>query len=278
MAGKVIAAGYKVRVFDTVPDRRQPLCDLGAHDASSAAVAVTGAAAVILMLPDSDIVESLLLAPEIGAALASGPIVIDMSSSEPLRTRALGEELGRRGIVIVDAPVSGGVRRASTGTLTIMAGGDESTIVKVDPLLSAMGTVVRTGPLGSGHAMKALNNLLSATHLLATAEAMVAGERFGLDPRVMLDVLNASSGRSGSTENKWPNFVVTGRFDSGFALRLMVKDMRIATTLARNVKGPSALGECAASLWGAAAEALPFDADHTEIARWVKVSEPEGNA
>ena len=111
--------------------------------------------------------------------------------------------------------------------------------------------------------MKALNNLLSATHLLVTSEAILAGERFGLDVPTMLEIFNGSSGRSGSTENKWPNFIVPGSFDSGFGLRLMLKDMRIATGLAD-------LGRAAVSLWSEAASALPETADHTEIVNWLR--------
>jgi 3-hydroxyisobutyrate dehydrogenase len=122
--------------------------------------------------------------------------------------------------------------------------------------------------VGSGHALKALNNLLSATHLLATSEAMVAGQEFGLDPNTMLEVFNSSSGRSGSTENKWPNFVLPGSYDSGFGLGLMLKDMRIATQLAADINQPSVLGSYAVELWAKAAAELDAAADHTEIARW----------
>jgi 3-hydroxyisobutyrate dehydrogenase len=128
---------------------------------------------------------------------------------------------------------------------------------------------VRTGPIGSGHAVKALNNLLSATHLWVTSEAMLAGERFGVDPHVLLDVFNSSSGRSGSTEHKWPRFIVPQTYDSGFALRLMLKDMRIATTLAAALGARCELGEQAADRWAAAAADMAADADHTEIARWI---------
>jgi 3-hydroxyisobutyrate dehydrogenase len=141
---------------------------------------------------------------------------------------------------------------------------------RLAPVLGALGTVTRAGEVGAGHAIKALNNLLSATHLLATSEALIAGERFGLDPEVMLAIINSSSGRSGSTENKWPNFVLSEKYDSGFGLRLMLKDMRIAVALAEQVGTPDALSSGAVALWTQAAEALPATADHTEVARWVR--------
>ena len=128
---------------------------------------------------------------------------------------------------------------------------------------------MHVGDVGAGHAVKALNNLLSATHLLVTSEAMAAAAAFGLDVPVVLDAINTSSGRSGSTENKWPNFIVPGTFDSGFALRLMLKDMRIALGLAESAGTESRLSAAAVELWAQAADDLPADADHTEIARWL---------
>jgi 3-hydroxyisobutyrate dehydrogenase len=136
-------------------------------------------------------------------------------------------------------------------------------------VLERLGKPVHAGPIASGHAIKALNNLLSATHLWITSEAMVAGERFGLNPDVMLVIFNGSSGRSGSTENKWPNFILPGTYDSGFGLRLMLKDMKIAVQLAEQADAPSQLGADAVALWQQAADELEPAADHTEIARWI---------
>jgi 3-hydroxyisobutyrate dehydrogenase len=193
-----------------------------------------------------------------------------MSSSEPLRTRALAEQLESVGASLIDAPVSGGVRGAVNGTLTVMVGGDATLVESCRPLLETFGRVVHVGDVGAGHAVKALNNLMSATHLWITGEAMVAGERFGLRPEVMLEVFNSSSGKSGSTENKWPNFVLTESYNTGFALRLMLKDMRIATALAEAQGTPISLGEEAVALWAKASDDLPATADHTEVARWLE--------
>jgi 3-hydroxyisobutyrate dehydrogenase len=170
----------------------------------------------------------------------------------------------------VDAPVSGGVAGAVSGRLTIMAGGAPGDLRRVRGLLDVLGArVLPVGDVGAGHAVKALNNLLSATHLLATSEAMAAAAEFGLDVPTVLGAINEASGRSGSTENKWPNFIVPQTFDSGFSLRLMLKDMRIALGLTESAGTPAALSAAATALWAEAAEALPADADHTEIARWL---------
>lgn len=261
MAEHLVDEGYEVLGYDVAPEARARFAS-----AVDDLAAVAAAPVVVLMLPNSDVVELVLR----DVALADGTVVVDMSSSEPLRTKALAATLAERGVVLVDAPVSGGVARARTGKLTIMAGGDPDVLAGLAGVFAPLGTVVRAGGVGAGHAIKALNNLLSATHLLATAEAMVAGERFGLDPDVMLSIINTSSGRSGSTEHKWPSFVLTEKFDSGFGLRLMLKDIRIAVDLAERVGAPERLASGAAALWAEAANALPESADHTEIARWVR--------
>jgi 3-hydroxyisobutyrate dehydrogenase len=180
-------------------------------------------------------------------------------------------------VTLVDAPVSGGVAGARAGTLTIMVGGPADAFERFRPLLAALGArVVHAGQTGAGHAVKALNNLMSAAHLLASSEALIAGRRFGLDPAVMLEIVNTSSGRSWSTENKWPVYVLTERYDAGFPLRLMVKDVRLALGIEHATGVPAAAGEAVAAVWEAALADLPPDADHTAIARWLSERAAEG--
>ena len=276
MARRLVDAGATVRGFDVSTDARDRLAEIGGTAADSAGEAARGADVVILMLPSSDVVDSVADELLAGDVLADGCLVIDMSSSEPVRTRDLARRVSSTGASFADAPVSGGVGGAEAGRLTVMLGSDETDRARAHEVLSPLGRVVDCGPVGAGHAMKALNNLLSATHLWATGEAIEAGARFGLDPTVMVDVINGSSGRSGSTDNKWPNFVLPGSFDSGFGLRLMLKDMRIATDLAAQVGLPSRLGEQAVSLWDEAAHALPTDADHTRVAEWIATRPTDG--
>jgi 3-hydroxyisobutyrate dehydrogenase len=272
MVARLCAAGYVVLAFDIDPQARARAVGAGAEEVSELARVAAGADVVILMLPDSRVVSAVVRDPGFVGSLSAGTIVIDMSSSEPVITRQLGAELAASGVRFVDGPVSGGVLGAERGTLTIMVGGAEEDVARAGPVLSAMGRVLPAGSLGAGHAVKALNNLLSATHLWITGEAMVAGQKFGLDPDAMLAIFNASSGRSGSTEAKWPNFILTGGYDSGFGLRLMLKDMNIAVGLAEQTGAPSSLGAAAVELWSRAAAALPPSADHTEIARWIATS------
>lgn len=269
MSRRLVEAGYSVAGTDLAAANRQRFAEAGGTAVETASEVAAGCDVLILMLPNSDVVEAVLLDDGVAEALPAAAVILDMSSSEPLRTQALAGKLAADGRArLVDAPVSGGVGGAEKGTLTIMAGGDADTVAELAEVLAVLGKVRHTGAVGSGHALKALNNLLSATHLLATSEAMVAGQEFGLDPCTMLEVFNASSGRSGSTENKWPNFVLPGGYDSGFGLGLMLKDMKIATQLAAEIGRPSRLGSRAVDLWTEAHGELTPGADHTEIARW----------
>ena len=195
-----------------------------------------------------------------------------MSSAEPVATRALALQLADAAVSLIDAPVSGGVKRAVEGTLAIMAGGEPAAITRCGTVFAALGTVFRTGASGSGHAVKALNNYLSAVALAATAEAMLAGGKFGIDPAVMLQILNHSTGRNTATEQKYPAYVLPRSFNSGFALGLMAKDLRIALGLTEALGTPdSLLSECAA-LWERAQRQLGFNADNTEIVRYLEAS------
>ncbi|HYH31732.1 MAG TPA: NAD(P)-dependent oxidoreductase [Pseudonocardia sp.] len=273
MVRRLAAAGVAVRGHDAIA--RADLADV-ATLVGSAPQAAEGVRVVILMLPDSTAVDAVVHGAGLLDALAPGTVLVDMGSSEPLRTRALAEEVATRGAVLVDAPVSGGVGGATAGTLTVMAGGPDDAVAGLLPLLAVLGRVRHVGPVGAGHALKALNNLMSAAHLLASSEALLAGQRFGLDPAAMLEAVNGSSGRSGSTQNKWPDFVLPGTFDSGFALALMVKDIRIALGLVEATGTPSALAARTVELWSEAANALGPDADHTEIVRWLQAADAPG--
>ncbi len=238
--------------------------------AGSAAEAARGAAAAVTMLPDGQAVQAALLETGAAAALSPGALVLEMSSAAPAQTRALGEALGALSVGLVDAPVSGGVKRALEGKLAIMAGGEAPLVERARPLLLAMGSTLHaTGPLGSGHAVKALNNYVSAAGLVATCEALLVARRFGLDPALLVDVLNASTGRNNSTEVKAKQFILSGTFGSGFSLGLMAKDLRTAAELAGQLGVAAPLSRATADLWTAAQRRLP-GADHTEIYRFLE--------
>ena len=266
MAASLMRAGYAVTGYDLSSAARERFAQLGGRAAVDMASAVARAAVVIALLPDGKAVGAAVT--EMRPHLSPGAIVVDMSSSAPLGTRALGAELKAAGFPFIDAPVSGGVKRAVDASLAIMVGGDAEIITRVEPVLAAMGKdIFRTGPLGSGHAMKALNNYVSAAGLTAAVEALVVGQKFGLDPNVMADVLNASSGRNNTTENKLKQFIISKSFASGFSVGLMAKDIRTADELGAAIGVPTPFAEVCALLWNEAAERLGPGADHTEYGR-----------
>lgn len=234
-----------------------------------------GADVVVLMLPDSPAVQALMGSPEDPAGfsgrLREGAVVVDMGSSNPEETRRLATDLRRRGVALVDAPVSGGPRKAVSAELTIMVGGDEADVARVTPLLSTMGaSITHVGDVGAAHALKSLNNLLSAIGLVGALEVLTTGARFGLDPRVMLDVINRSTGRNQSTEVKLLPGVVEARHDVGFSLGLTVKDITTALDLGI---GMGLDGEVSRACVKVCREALDHlgdpGADQSEIARYL---------
>ena len=268
MAGHLARAGHDLVLYDTRRAAAEALTGESARVAETLRDLGGRCGVVITMLPDSEVVRAVVLGEETGDGLVHGltrgAVVIDMSSSAPTATRELGQALAARGIELVDAPVSGGVPRAKDGTLTIMAGGAAETLDRVEPLLSCMGTVRRTGPLGSGHAAKALNNYVNAAGFMAVCEALIVARRFGVDPGVLNAVLKTSTGRNNTTDNKVEQFMLNRAFDSGFALALMRKDVGIARDLAAGLELEASWLQGCAALLEEASEALGPEADYTE--------------
>lgn len=268
MARRLIQAGFHVRGADPAEAPRQALAEAGGATFADAAQAAEGADTLITMLPNGRVVREVLLASGAARALAKGALVIDMSSSAPTDTIVLADDLSALDLVLVDAPVSGGVKRAIDGSLAIMAGGPAAAVERARPVLAAMGkSIFATGPIGSGHAMKALNNYVSAAGLVAACEALLVGGQFGLAPETIVEVLNASTGRNNSTEVKLKPFVITEAFNSGFSLALMAKDLRIAADLAAHLDLALPQIQSVATLWEDARTGLGTMADHTEIHR-----------
>lgn len=268
MITQIARAGIGVVAHDVDEARLASVAGLDGVAVAPAPDGLRGLDMAVCMLPSSNEVEQVVTPDGLLGLLAPGALIVDMGSSEPRRTVALAEVASAAGLEFVDAPVSGGVRRAVTGDLTVMFGGSAAQLARCRPVLDAVGSnVVEVGGVGAGHAMKALNNLLSAVGLAAATEVIETGRRFGLDPERMLDVLNTSSGRNNATEAKIARFVLSRSFDAGFATRLMVKDVGIAVDLARAEDVSAPLAEACLARWRRAAEVLSPDADHTEIAR-----------
>lgn len=271
MAKRCIAAGFTVRGADLSAPARDALATAGGQAFASGREAAKDASLLITMLPDSRVVRAAVLGDQgVADVLAKGALIIDMSSSVPVDTQSLGKDLAARGIGLIDAPVSGGVKRAIDGSLSIMAGGDAALVERAKPVLQMMAkSVFATGPLGSGHAMKALNNYVSAAGLVAACEALLVGRRFGLQPETIIDVLNASTGKNNSTDVKMKQFVISETFASGFSLALMAKDLRIAADLSKLVGLDPSHAETIATLWENAKGSLTTNADHTDIYRFI---------
>ena len=271
MAANLVRAGFDVAVADAVRGRAaQFAAEVGGRAGDSAAAVADGADILITIVPTSAHVSEVLAEAE--PVLAPGSLVVEMTSGVPTVTRELAGRLGRAGVRMIDAPVSGGVARARTGELAIMIGGADADVDRAEPVLRAMGTSLhRCGGVGAGQATKALNNLVSAAGFLISVEALLIGQQFGLDPEVLVNVLNASSGMNNTTKSKIVPFVLSRRFDSGFGLDLMVKDLGIALEVGRDTGTATPFAALCQQLWASAAGALGPGLDHTEIARFTEL-------
>jgi 3-hydroxyisobutyrate dehydrogenase len=271
MAACLVRAGFTVNVNDS----RREVADnfvqqIGGYAPDSLRQLAQMSDVVITMLPTSAIVEHVLATGEdsVLAGMKPGTVVIEMSSGVPSVTQVLALRVAELGGHLIDAPVSGGVPRAKTGELAIMVGGDAAVIDRAEPVLKAMGTsVLRTGAVGSGQAMKALNNLVSAGGFLIGIEALLIGSRFGLDPATMVDVLNAATGMNNSTQKKFKQFVLSRSFASGFSLDLLVKDLSIALQVGRETATPAPFAALCREMASAASAMLGPGADHTAFAK-----------
>ena len=254
----LVAKGFEVLAHDAGP------AVLEGAAMQQALTAVAQAPTIVLMLPDSPTVAKVMecLLPVLGP----GHLVIDMGSSLPAETRRWAEACAARGARYMDAPVSGSVVKAKAGTLAIMAGADDAAFAQAEPVLKAMGEkIIRTGAPGSGHAMKALNNYVYAAGLLAVCEALVMGEKEGLDLSILADVLNASSGRNIASETKVKQEILPGRYAGGFQLGLMRKDLETAGSIAEHQGAQHALLELCRTRWNEAVSARGPKVDNTEM-------------
>ena len=270
MVRQIMEGGYPVVAFDVSSAASDEAIALGAQRAGSPAeVAARCGRVVITMLPNIEIVRTAVLSYDgIASRLPAGALLIDMSSSTPQGTVELGETLRQRGIALIDAPVSGGVPKAKTGELAIMVGGASEDVERALPILETMGKrIYHTGALGTAQAMKALNNLVSAAGMIASMEALLVGKKFGLDPALMVDILNGSTGRNNTTENKLKQFVLSGTYGSGFGLDLQVKDVKTALDLAKQLGLDLPVGAPTVAAEAEAAEFLGPGADHTAVAK-----------
>jgi len=272
MAKRLLEQNVEVGVYDLNKDFVQMFVGLGAEEAESPADLASKFQYVITVLPNVYIVKETLTGPQgLMKGLRPESLLIEMTTSIPSVTKELSAMLKNEGLRMIDAPVSGGVKKAEDGSLSIMVGGEVADFEEVKPLLSCLGqNIFHVGEAGAGHTIKALNNMISATTLAATGEAMALGVKLGLDPTKMLKVINSSTGKSFSSDFKFPNQVLTRNFEVGFTLDLMVKDLKIAMNMAEEEKVPMFISSASFQLWKHAWSQGGGSQDHTAIVKYIE--------
>jgi 3-hydroxyisobutyrate dehydrogenase-like beta-hydroxyacid dehydrogenase len=269
MASRLLDAGHTLAVFDTRAEAMAPHVARGALACGSAAAVADAADTVLVSLPTPDVVHEVAHELLAGGAMRA---YVDLSTTGPAMAAQVAATLRERGVACLDAPVSGGVAGAQAGTLTIMAAGDEAVFERLKALLEVFGrNVVLVGSEpGQGQLAKVLNNLLSASAIAITGEALALGVHGGLSARTLLDVFNASSGRNTASADKFPKHVLPRTFGAGFRLELMHKDVQLCLAEARRQGVPMALGGAVGELWARAAASAAEGADCTEIVRMLE--------
>lgn len=243
MATRLIDAGHALTVYDVDAEAVAEMVALGADAAATPAAVGDAASVVIASLPSPAILETVVLGANGVAAGRAVRTLIDVSTTGPRMAAQIAGRLTERGIAMIDAPVSGGLKGARTGTLAVMASGPAATFEAVRPVLAVFGRIFFMGEVqGAAQTMKLANNLLAAAAIAVSSEAVVMGVKAGLDPKVMIDVINASSGRNSATEDKFPKSVLTRTFDFGFATGLSFKDVRLCVEEAEAMGVPMVVG------------------------------------
>jgi 3-hydroxyisobutyrate dehydrogenase-like beta-hydroxyacid dehydrogenase len=282
MAGRLLDAGYRLTLFDTSASALQPLAARGAVVAQSASDVASTVETVFVSLPTPDIVRAVALGE---GGIAEGSRVktfVDLSTTGPRTAAEIADGLAKRGIAAVDSPVSGGVGGAQKGTLAVMAACPHALFERLEPILKVFGKVFYIGARpGMGQTMKLANNLMSAAAMAISCEAIVMGVKAGLDPQVMVDVINAGSGRNTATQDKFPKAILPRSFDYGFATGLMYKDVRLALEEAEALQVPMWVGSAVRQLWQFANAQNGPASDFTNIIRciedWAGVQVKRGN-
>ena len=267
MALTLQRGGHQVLGFDALETTRSALAAEGLETATSLAALCATAGTIVLSLPTAAIVEEVVAGPDgILAHGRPGLLVIDTSTSHPDVTRKLASRLAGRGISMIDAPVSGGPKGAITGTMTMVLGGSDPDVARAMPVLEAMSAKrVHVGPVGAGHVTKIVNNLLCAAHLLTGAEAVRLAQGAGVDPERMLEGINAGSGRSGVTQVNFPTWILNNAFNSGFSMKLMRKDVRLAEQVIGELGLDLPLAADTARIWAGSADVIPDAEDFNRI-------------
>jgi 3-hydroxyisobutyrate dehydrogenase len=254
MTKNLLKKGHEVIVYDIVASAVEEMLKEGAGAETSPAKLAGRVEVLITILPNAAIVADVITGENgVLAGAEAGLIVVDMSSVGPSDTRKMARAAAQKGVAYMDAPVSGGVPGAVAGRLTIMAGGNKEDFEKVRPVFECLGEkIYHVGEVGSGDAIKIVNNILLGTNMAAAAEALVLGVKVGLKPEIILDIINSSSGQSYALRTRGQNIILTGRFNGGFAIDLQAKDLDLALQLGRENEVPLLMGGLARQIFGLA--------------------------
>ncbi|MBN3761676.1 NAD(P)-dependent oxidoreductase [Burkholderia sp. Ac-20365] len=271
MALSLKRGGFNVLGYDAAPGVADKLQEEGVQARASIADIARDSDVLILSLPTSDIVEQVVLG-EAGVAASAKPglIVVDTTTAEPGSTRKVAAALAERKVGFVDGPVSGGPKGAATATMTMVLGGSDEDVAAVEPILAVMSAKrVHVGPVGAGHVTKIINNMLTGVHLLAASEAVRAAEANGVDPEKLVEALNGGSGKNSATLTNYPTWIFNGKFDSGFTMKLMRKDVRLAMALLDSAHATAPIAKEAGRLWAASADSIGDAEDFNRIVQFI---------
>ncbi len=271
MAGRLLDAGYTLTIFDARAEATQPLAARGAQVARSAAEVASQVETVLVSLPTPAIVREVILGANGVASGTKVRTIIDLSTTGARVEQEIAQVLSAKGIDLVDSPVSGGVAGAKKGTLAVMTACGAAQLERLKPVLEVFGKVFYLGAQpGMGQVMKLANNLLSATAMAITSEAMVMGVKAGLDPNVMLDVINAGTGRNSASQDKFPRAIVPRLFNFGFTNGLMYKDVKLCLEEADALGVPMFVGQGVRQAWFLACQEIGANEDFTKIVQYVE--------
>ncbi|OXJ00421.1 MULTISPECIES: NAD(P)-dependent oxidoreductase [Burkholderia] len=272
MALSLKRGGYDVLGFDATPGVAAALQAEGVVASASIAEITRNVDVLILSLPTSDIVEKVVLGEGgVAANARPGLIVVDTTTAEPASTRKVAAALAEVKVGLVDGPVSGGPKGAATATMTMVLGGSDADVAAVEPVLAVMSAKrVHVGPVGAGHVTKIINNMLTGVHLLATSEAVRAAEAAGVNPEKLVEALNGGSGRNSATLTNYPTWIFNGKFDSGFTMKLMRKDVRLAMDMLRKLDVTAPIAIEAGRLWAASVESIGDQQDFNRIVEFTE--------
>jgi len=271
MSGRLLDAGYRLCIYDSNPEATKPLVARGAKLAKSPAEVASSSDIVFLSLPTPPIVTSVVLGPNGVSQGNAVKTVVDLSTTGPSAAKTIAQALGERRITWIDAPVSGGVPGAEKGTLAVMVSGPKEAADAVDPILKVFGKTFYTGEKpGLAQVAKLGNNLLAAAAVVLSSEAVAMGVKAGLDPKVMIDIINAGSGRNSATQDKFPKAILTGTFDYGFATALSYKDVRLCVDEAEALGVPMVAGAVIRQMLAVTNAKYGPDSDFTSIAKVIE--------